>query len=67
MAVPPASVRVPYQIPLASSVTSVAIDKGDNEMIPVAMHKSPYFYLTALETPDKSQLEERLMKGLSNQ
>ena len=33
MAVPPAPVRVPSQRPLAPSVTSVANDKGDNEMI----------------------------------
>ena len=37
MAVPPAPVRVPSQRPLApsvTSVTSVANDDGDNEMIP---------------------------------
>ena len=31
--VPPAPVRVPSQRPLAPSVTSVAKDKGDNELI----------------------------------
>ena len=39
MAVPPGSVRVPSQMPLASiltSVTSVANDKGDSEKIPGA-------------------------------
>ena len=40
VAVPPAPVQVPSQRPLAlsvASVTSVAI-KGDNEMIPGAVH-----------------------------
>ena len=41
MAVPPAPVQVPGQKPLASSVTSVANDKGDNEMISGAVHWSP--------------------------
>ena len=42
--VPPAPVRVPTQRPLApnvASVTSVASDKGDNEMILGAVHRSP--------------------------
>ena len=37
VAVPPAPVRVPSQMPLdlsVTSVTSIANDKGDNEMIP---------------------------------
>ena len=34
VAVPPVPVRVPSQMPLAPRVTSVANDKGDNEMIP---------------------------------
>ena len=41
VAVPPAPVRVPSQMPLApsvTSVTSVANDKGDNEMIPGGVH-----------------------------
>ena len=40
VAVPPAPVRVPSQRPLAASVTSVTLianDKGDNEMIPGAV------------------------------
>ena len=48
MTVPPAPVRVPGQRPLApriTSVTSVAKDKGDNEMIPGAVHRSPGIYL----------------------
>ena len=32
---------------LAPSVTSVANDKGDNEKIPGAVHRSPGIYLTA--------------------
>ena len=43
MAVPPAPVRVHSQKPLAPSValvTSVANDKGDNEMILGAVHRS---------------------------
>ena len=44
MSVPPAPVRVSSQRPLApnvTSVTSAANDKGDNEMILGAMHRSP--------------------------
>ena len=44
MAVPPAPVRVPSQRPLAASVasvTSVANDKGDNEMILGAVDRCP--------------------------
>ena len=50
--VSPAPVQVPSQRPLASivaSVTSVANDKGDNEMIPGAVHRSPGICLTAEE------------------
>ncbi len=67
MAVPLAPVRVPSQRPLTpsvTSVTSVADDKGDNEMIPVAVHRSPVICLTFEENPGKPQLEDRLMKGL---
>jgi hypothetical protein len=49
MAVPAAFVRVPRQWPLALSiisVTSVANDKDDNEMIPGALHGSPGIYFT---------------------
>ena len=59
VAVPPAPVRVPSQRPLApsvESVTSVANDKGDNELILGAEHKSPGICLTAEETPRKPQL-----------
>ena len=50
VAVPPAPVRVPSRRPLAqsvASVNSVANDKGDNEMILGAVHRSPGIYLTA--------------------
>ena len=70
MAVPPAPALVPSQKPLApsvASVTSVANDKGDNEMIPVAVHRSPGIYFTAEENPRKPQLGDRLMKGLCDQ
>ena len=64
MAVPPAPVRVPSQRPLAPSVvsvTSVANDKGDNEMILGAVHRSPVNYLTADENPGKPQLGDHLI------
>ena len=51
-----APVRVPSQRPLASSVatgTSVANDKGDNEMILGAVHRSPGIFLRAEENPRK--------------
>ena len=49
---PPAPVWVPSQTPLApsvTSVTSVTNDKGDNEMIPGAVHRSPGICPTAEE------------------
>ena len=49
VAVPPAPVRVPSQRPLApsvASVTSVANDKGDNDKILGAVHRSPDICLT---------------------
>ena len=56
MAVPPAPVRVPSQRPLALSVTSVmsvANDKGDNEIILGAVHRSPgIFALQLKKTPE---------------
>ena len=54
MAVPPAPVRIPGQRPIAqsiASVTSVANDKGDNEMILGAVHRSPSICFTAEENP----------------
>ena len=59
MAVPPTPVRVPSQRPLAlsvTSVTSVANDKGGNEMIPGAVLRSPGICLIAEENPRKPQL-----------
>ena len=71
MAVPPAPLRVPSQKPLAPSVmsaTSVVNDKGDNEMTPGAVHRSPGISFTAEEIPRKPhQLGDRLMKGLLDQ
>ena len=70
VAVPLAPVRVPSQRPLApsvSSVKSVANDKGDNEMILGAVHRSPGICLTAEENPTKPQLGDRLMKGPCDQ
>ena len=56
VAVPPAPVRVPSQRPFAprvALVTSVANDKGDNEIILGAEHRSPGICLTAEENPKK--------------
>ena len=64
VAVPPALVRVPSQRPLAlsvASVTSVANDKGGNEMILGAVHRSPDICLTAEKNPRKPQLGDRLI------
>ena len=64
LAVSPAPVRVPSQRPLVPSVASVtSIDnhKGDNEMIPGAVHRSPAICLTAKENPGKPQLGDRLI------
>ena len=36
-------------------------------MIPGAVHRSPEMFLTAEENPGKSQLGDRLMKGLCDQ
>ena len=64
VAVPPAPVHVPSQRPLASSITSAANDKGDNEMISGAMHRSPDIYLTAEENPRKPQQGNCLTKAV---
>ena len=64
MTVPPAPVRVPSQSSLAPSVMSVANDKGDNWMIPGAVHRSPDIYLTAEENPEKPEPVDRLMKAV---
>ena len=48
---PPAPVQVPRQWPLAPSIMLVmsANDKGDNEMILGAVHRSPGIYRRAEE------------------
>ena len=50
--------------PSVASVTSVANDVGDNEMMPGAVHRSPDICLTAEENPRKPLLGDRLIKGL---
>ena len=50
-----------------ASVTSVANDKGDNEMIFGAMYRSAGIYLTAEENPRKPQLGDHLMKRLCDE
>ena len=67
---PPAHVRVPRQRSLAPSVTSVTLvanDKGDNEVILGPVPRSPGICLTAEENPRKPQVGERLMKVLCDQ
>jgi hypothetical protein len=67
VAVQPTPIQVPSQrpvVPSVASVTSVANDKGDNEMI---LGRSHGIFLTAEENPRKSQLGDRLMKGLCDQ
>ena len=62
MAVTPAPIRVDSERPFApsvASVSSVANDKGDNEMIPGAMYRSPGICLKAKENPGKPQLGDR--------
>ena len=44
-----------------------ANEEGDNEMIPGTVHRSPGMCLTAEENPGKTQLGNRLMKGLCGQ
>ena len=65
--VPPAPVRIPVQRRLAPSVTSVANNKGDNEMIPEAVHRSSGIFLTAEKNTVRPQLEGRLMNGMYDQ
>ena len=64
---PPVPVWVLSQRPLAPSVASVTNDKGDNEMILGAVHRSPGICLTAEENPRKPQLGDHLMKGICHQ
>jgi hypothetical protein len=63
--VPPAPVRVPNQRPLAlsvASVTSVAIDKGDNGMIPGAVHRSLGICLMAEKTSARRPSVEQAVR-----
>ena len=54
MTVPPAPVRAPSQRPLARVSRRSANDKGDNEVKPGAVHRSPGICLTAEENPWKA-------------
>ena len=49
--------------PSVASVTSVVNNKGDNEMILGAVHRSPGICLTVKENPRKLQLGGHLIKG----
>ena len=67
MAVPPAPVRVPSQWLLSRVSRQSSLlpnDKGDNEMIPGAVHRSPGIYHTAEENAGKPQLGDHLMKAV---
>ena len=67
--VPPAPVRVSSQRPITPSVVSVTLvanDKDDNEIILGAVHRSHGICLTAEKNPRKPQLGDRLMKELYN-
>ena len=55
-----------FLAPSVASVTSVANDKDDNEMILGAVYRSLGICLIAEENPRKPQLGEGLMKGLSS-
>ena len=61
MTVQDVPVWIPSQRPLPPSVTSVtrvANDNGDNEMIPETVHRSPGISLTAEENPRKTSADE---------
>ena len=45
-------------------VTMLANDKGDNQMIPGAVHRSLDIYLTTEENPGKPQLGDNLMNAV---
>jgi hypothetical protein len=51
VAVPLPPVRILSESPLVPSVASAANDKGGNEMILGAVHRSPGICLTAEENP----------------
>ena len=70
VAVQPAPIQVPSQrpvVPSVASVTSVANDKDDDEMILGAVQRSPGICLRAEVNPRKPLLEDRLMKGVCDQ
>ena len=67
VAVPAAPVRVPSQKPLAPNVASITNDKGENQMILEAVHRSPGICVTAEENPRKPHPGDHLMKGLCDQ
>ena len=58
MAVPPTSVRVPSQRPLAPSAASLSVanDKDDNEMILGTVHRSPGICLKTEEILSKKTI-----------
>ena len=56
-----------FRTPSVKSVTSVTNDKGDNEMVPGAVIRSPGNCLTTERNPRKLQLGVRMMKGLFDQ
>ena len=53
VAVPPASVGIPSLAPSVTRITSVANDKGDDEMMPGPVHRSPGICLTPEENLGK--------------
>ena len=63
MAVPTAPVQVPSQRPLTTRVAAVTSvisnDKGDNDIIPGEVNRSPGVYLKAEENPGNPQLGDR--------
>ena len=68
--VPPPPVRVPSQRPLdpsVASITSVANDRGDNEIILGAVQRTPGICLTVEEKPRKPLLGDCLKKGQCDQ
>jgi hypothetical protein len=62
--VPQDPARVPSQWSLAPSVMLSVNDKGDNEVKPRAVNRSPGIYLKAEETPGKHQLGDILIKAV---
>ena len=63
MSVPSALIWVSSQWLPASSVTLVT-NKGDNEIIPGVVYRSPGIYLRAEENPGKPRLGDRLTNAV---